>query len=409
MGLLNDNQQENQSINENEPVMEQTPETITPAVESPKKEQQSNLITIATIVAVVIIVGAIIIGAILPGLSAGKEPVATVGDTVITVDDYQTRVRYYRWQFLQQYAYISQIVQMYGDYDGTQEYQMNQILTLLNTPEQFGQLVLDSMVEETVIQNTTNELGIVVTDEELEKAMEVAFGYDSESEEEASEDALYADQGEDGLSAREEYEQRYQEYMDKFKIADITEEDFLEIQRVILISNALTDELTKDMVFSEDQVWARHILVEDGATALSIIEQLEDGSKTFEELAAELSIDTVSAASGGDLGWFGRGDMIELFEDAAFSLEIGEVSEPIQTDYGYHIIEVLGHEERTMSDADIETSKQEYFGIWLADQVATLAPETTINEEMMLDNTPSEPSLDSPEVIEALFPTTVEE
>ncbi|MDO6440649.1 SurA N-terminal domain-containing protein [Marinobacter sp. 2_MG-2023] len=86
---------------------------------------------------------------------------------------------------------------------------------------------------------------------------------------------------------------------------------------------------------------ASHILIEDGAdseqTMVAIQERLEAG-ESFEDLAQELSIDTVSAKEGGDLGFAGRGVYDEAFEEALFALEEGEVSGPVQTSFGVHLI-----------------------------------------------------------------------
>ncbi len=89
-----------------------------------------------------------------------------------------------------------------------------------------------------------------------------------------------------------------------------------------------------------EQVQARHILVADLATAQSVKRQL-DGGADFAALAGQYSTDPGSADKGGDLGWFGRGAMVQEFEDTAFSLEPGETSDPVQTRYGYHIIRVI--------------------------------------------------------------------
>ena len=69
----------------------------------------------------------------------------------------------------------------------------------------------------------------------------------------------------------------------------------------------------------------------------------------WNKIAAEVSTDTNTADFGGDLGWFGRGVMVKEFEDAAFSLEVGAISQPVKTDFGYAIIRVLGHEFRSVN------------------------------------------------------------
>jgi hypothetical protein len=73
--------------------------------------------------------------------------------------------------------------------------------------------------------------------------------------------------------------------------------------------------------------------------ALEIIKVIKSG-KDFTILARQYSQDPGSAQNGGDLGYFGRGQMVKPFEDAVFSAKVGEVVGPIETDFGYHIIKV---------------------------------------------------------------------
>ncbi len=87
---------------------------------------------------------------------------------------------------------------------------------------------------------------------------------------------------------------------------------------------------------SAEQVHARHILVDDEATAQDLINQLNGGAD-FQELAIEHSNDP-GAADGGDLGYFTREEMVSDFSDAAFSLQPGEYSGPVETQFGWHII-----------------------------------------------------------------------
>jgi foldase protein PrsA len=105
------------------------------------------------------------------------------------------------------------------------------------------------------------------------------------------------------------------------------------------------EELKKYYDEYKPKIKASHILVDDEKTAREIKEKLEKG-EDFAKLAKEYSKDTGSAANGGDLGWFGPGKMVKEFEDAAYSLKVGEISDPVKTDYGYHIIKVTDKEEK---------------------------------------------------------------
>ena len=81
-------------------------------------------------------------------------------------------------------------------------------------------------------------------------------------------------------------------------------------------------------------------MVQKQREALAILERIKNGEK-FGKLAKELSIDSGSAKRDGNLGYFGRGKMVKEFENAAFNLQAGQISEPVKTQYGYHIIKRL--------------------------------------------------------------------
>jgi parvulin-like peptidyl-prolyl isomerase len=128
------------------------------------------------------------------------------------------------------------------------------------------------------------------------------------------------------------------------------------------------------------------------ALAEELRQRLVDG-EDFAVLAAEYSDDPGSGANGGDLGWFGRGMMVPSFEEAAFSLEIGEISEPVKSDFGYHIIEVLEKDaERPKDESTLAQERQQAFGDWLRQQIA--ASEVERPDDIMaslpsdLDTTP---------------------
>ncbi len=80
-----------------------------------------------------------------------------------------------------------------------------------------------------------------------------------------------------------------------------------------------------------------HILVAKQSESLSILEKIKNGEK-FGKLAKQLSLDSGSAKKDGNLGYFTKGMMVKPFEEVAFNLQIGEISEPVKTEFGYHII-----------------------------------------------------------------------
>lgn len=93
--------------------------------------------------------------------------------------------------------------------------------------------------------------------------------------------------------------------------------------------------------YNRTQVRASHILVNSEAQAERLKKEIENGKITFEEAAEKYST-CPSGANGGDLGYFGRNQMVKEFETAAFKLPIGSISDPVKTQFGYHLIKVTG-------------------------------------------------------------------
>ncbi len=89
-----------------------------------------------------------------------------------------------------------------------------------------------------------------------------------------------------------------------------------------------------------NKIKCSHILVKKQSEAIEILDKIKNGEK-FGKMARQFSTDSGSAKRDGSLGYFGRGKMVKEFENAAFALQTGEISEPIKTQYGYHIIKRL--------------------------------------------------------------------
>ncbi|HET60164.1 MAG TPA: hypothetical protein ENN32_07330 [Chloroflexi bacterium] len=414
---------------------------------SQKEAQQKKLlITIAAAIGGVIVI-ILLIGMIDAFFITPNKVIATVGEEEITVREYQNQARYLRWQLLQQYVQINQIMQLFGDYDGNQQNQMNQIGQLLESKEFLGTEVLNSMIEDKIILMETRRLGITASDEDLDVKLQQGFSYYPEGTptpvevpttaalptlnatqlslvtptpspeptqladdaEESIEEPLIEEDvaGEPELTPTpytfELYEQNYADYLSDLNIAGVRETTFLEIQRGIILRERLYDLLTADIPATEEQVWARHILVANETDALSVVGQLRSDQMLFEDLALLLSQDTTSAERGGDLGWFGRGVMVPEFEEAAFSLEIGEISDPVQTTFGYHVIQVIAREEVPVTAQRLTLLKEEAFQNWLDSQRLILEDQITINTKLRDQMTPTEPSFSDARVYEALL------
>ncbi|MEK4741165.1 MULTISPECIES: peptidylprolyl isomerase PrsA [unclassified Bacillus (in: firmicutes)] len=113
------------------------------------------------------------------------------------------------------------------------------------------------------------------------------------------------------------------------------------------IEKTITDKELKENY--KPEIKASHILVKDEATAKKVKEELGQG-KSFEDLAKQYSEDTGSKEKGGDLGYFTAGKMVKEFEDAAYKMKKDEVSEPVKSQFGYHIIKVTDIKEQKPFD-----------------------------------------------------------
>ncbi|MFC1663290.1 peptidylprolyl isomerase [Patescibacteria group bacterium] len=109
-------------------------------------------------------------------------------------------------------------------------------------------------------------------------------------------------------------------------------------------------EIEKLLINDPDESAEARELAED------LLTQLKEEDANFEDLASEFSADAASAAEGGDLGYFGRGVMVEEFEKAVFALEPGEISDVVQTEFGFHIIKL---EDKRETEVDDEGTKVE--------------------------------------------------
>ena len=173
------------------------------------------------------------------------------------------------------------------------------------------------------------------------------------------------------------FQQTYKTSLANYAKIGITEDQLRAMYEVTILRQKLMDVITANTPHSQDEVWARHILVADEATAETVRQRLVNG-EDFAKVAAEVSTDTGTKDKGGDLGWFGRGVMVPEFEAAAFSLKVGEISQPVKSQFGYHIIQVLAHTTVPLDASAYQQAQQTAFTNWLT-QARTTYKVVTYN------------------------------
>jgi parvulin-like peptidyl-prolyl isomerase len=179
-----------------------------------------------------------------------------------------------------------------------------------------------------------------------------------------------------------------QTFLDALTQNEITEADLRYVIRTTILRREVFKALTKDLPVIGTQVWARHILVSDQATAQGYVDRLKAG-ESWDVVGLEAQL--AGAIEVADLGWFGRGAMLKPFEDAAFALEKGQISDPIQTDKGWHVIQLLDKQERPYTESGYTTAQNSIYQTWLD---AAKANTTIEKYDLWMQKVPDQPGLD---------------
>jgi hypothetical protein len=385
-----------------------------------RERQQRRFIIIGTVVVLVLVAAVIVYGVLNETVLKANQPVARVDGESIVTRAFETRVRYNRQQLINSAANTYQIAQLFGD---SPQSQMNFVSQLAQIQAQMeseaiGRSTLDQMIDEILIQKEAEKRGISISEAELQAEVESAFGFFPDGTPTST--ATLPPQPTSTLSplqqtllpptptgtattiptatatptqtatatvvpsvtptraptltptafTRQLFDEQYKETIGNFKDSiGFTEKDLRSLVEASLLRRKVQDAVLADQGVApqQEQVWARHILVPDQALAQTIIEQLDAG-EDFASLAAEFSTDTSNKDRGGDLGWFAKGMMVQEFDDAVFALQIGEISQPVETSFGWHVIQLLGRENRPLTADEYQSLRDEKFSEWLQQQ-----------------------------------------
>lgn len=188
---------------------------------------------------------------------------------------------------------------------------------------------------------------------------------------------------EDAAEAQDEYAVFKDEVFDS---ANISEEDYYRlIARPELARELVASEIGSNEPQSTAQVHAFHILVSTEDLARELYERATGGAD-FQELARTNSTDQLTSATGGDLGWFTPDAMVELVTEVAFSLEPGSISEPVESQFGWHIIYVEDRsDDRPLTALQYDQAQQRA----IAAEIESLRADTDIDADVDVSPTPS--------------------
>ena len=442
---------------------------ISPREKAAKQEKKNKMIMYGFIGTAVVIVGLIVYAILYSTVLKDNIPVAVVNGEEIGNGYFQSYVRLMRNSYIEYYHSVDQMYQSLGDYPDQQQnfqQQLVQIEQSLDTPTYIGEIVLNNTIDDKIIELKGRELGIEISDAEIEKVLQEFYNYypegtptpealptavatptwgptqeaildipvpsaldleldeavevtaEEEAVDEPTEETLEEPTAEPTATTvqptvtpsitptpytKDLYEALYSEYLETLNNIEVPEEHWREYIYNFLMKQKVREAIVADVPVEEEQIWARHILVGTVEEAVEVLERLKEEKWNF--VAADVSLDTANKDFGGDLEWFARGQMVEAFEVAAFALEVGEMSVPVETQFGWHIIQLVDRAEFPVNANDYEIKRNEAYDAWFAE--AKEEADIKIND-VWRDLTPIDPDIEDVPPLPTLTPESVE-
>lgn len=419
--------------------------------------RQTQAIKIGSIVVIAIVAAVLIYGMFIDPIVKQNRAVASVNGEAVTLAKFQVQAKIQRLQLVNQYNQYVQYAQMFGITDLANDQNFGPAVQQIQSqlePLTLGQSALDESVDNVLIRQEAKKRNITVSADEVEKELQEGTGYfvsgsptPTKTGAPTIDPTLNATQlalvtatpkpGEETATpaatidpaitptttptstatptagptptelptttplptstpiTADGYKTLLKNELDNlYKQAHLSESDFRGYYESVLYRKKLEDVVEADLKPVQEQVWARHILVATEDEAKAILVRLKNG-EDFGAIAKEKSTDTGSGAKGGDLGWFGAGAMVKEFETAAFALKVGEISQPVKSSFGYHIIQVIAHENRQLDGAAFTKFRDQSF----ADYVKTLRDAVKVEQydDVWKEAVPTEPALTQPQ------------
>ena len=410
--------------------------------------RQSLAIQYAALAIIIVVVGLVAYGILTTTVLLPYRAVASVNGDNIPMREFQGRVRLQRIQLINNFSQYYQFAQMFGAEDPFNEPNfggyLQELARQLQQPQEVGQQVLDALIDERLIRQEAEKLGIEPSTEEIDAYIQQQFGFYADGTPTpapsatpfvlpalnptqlalvtitptpgpatemptATPDLTSTPTSVPTATATattcptatplptatpytlEGFETSYADTLKNLnENTELTADDYRFFFETLYLREKLLEEVTKDVQPSEEQIWAQHILVESEELAKEVLARFAAG-EDWSKLAAEYSKDESNAQNGGDLGWFGSDvGFVPEFKDAVFALQQAEISAPVQTEFGWHIIRVLGREQRPVDEERYKALKESAFSTWLEGIRATADIKTY---DIWMEYVPTEPEL----------------
>lgn len=418
-------------------------------VEKTRAQREAEIqrrIIIGTGITIGVIVFILIAALVSELLIVPNQTVATVNGDTISVAQFRERVRFERALLNQEInSYISLLTSLGQDpnqFAGQDP--LRTWLSEIQIPDQLGQRVLNDMVSETLIRQQAAERGITASAEQIDARINQFLGFnpetigvdptptltptitptpfvsptpaptataspapteDPEATEEAGAEATAEVEGEatatpfptiqpTATQTVDEQIAQFNRQRDEFfaalrREANVGQDVINRYFEAQALRVALRDDVTADITDEPLHANSRHILVATEEEALDVLAALEAG-ESFAQLAQSISIDTGSGSRGGELGWAPVNNFVPPFAEAVATGEIGPILGPVQSEFGWHIIQVRARENRPVAETALNNLREQEFANWL-DELRTAESTSVDISPIWVDHVPDEP------------------
>ncbi len=436
-----------------------------------RERNQTRILVISLIAFGLVLVGIIGYGLLDQYVISDLKPVAKINGESITVKDFQKQAQMTRLEEVNRYSQDKQIYDLYTQYglspDSQLLVELYSLQSELSNAQTLGQKVLNNMIEYHILQKTAVDIGVSLSDAEVDEILHSSFGFypggtpttqptstayytptysltqyallitptstqdltstptESPTPTETLEPTLTESvQATPTVSfsatlefpvltptvgptptlestatpyptateyTLEGFQQEFAQYLQQISSYGITEADVREYLRYKLLKEKVFKELTKDLPTQGEQVWVRQILLNTEEEANSALQRVTSGENWI-ALAQELSVDSYTKNYGGNLGWFPKGLQTAQIDDAAFSMNIGEMK-IVSDDAGWHILQLLGHEkDRPYSTGVLNQTQSNAYNSWYDNIKANMKIETYNRWESYVPVVPTLPA-----------------